>query len=132
MGGAVQVGPVNTVYENGRTVGRSACPLETAVRLAIIGNEMDAGVCPEFSEGRARRAFGRALSAPLYGSIHAFARVVRTAPPAIVGRPRRPAARFKSPVAVLLGPTPGAPLIVRRARVLASAARPAGQRQQRT
>ena len=54
-------------------------PLEAAVRMAIIGNLLDAGAKTQLDESAVRAAFEDALTAPLRGSVEAFARAIRQA-----------------------------------------------------
>ncbi len=52
-------------------------PLDAAVRLAIIGNLLDAGAKTQLDAASVHAAFEGALSAPLRGSIDEFAEAIR-------------------------------------------------------
>lgn len=54
-------------------------PLEAAIRLAIVGNLLDAGAKTQLNDEAVRGAFESALSAPLLGSIPEFAQAVQDA-----------------------------------------------------
>jgi hypothetical protein len=54
-------------------------PMEAAIRLAIVGNLLDAGAKTQLNDEAVRTAFEGALSAPLLGSIPEFAQAVQNA-----------------------------------------------------
>ncbi len=54
-------------------------PMEAAIRLAIIGNLLDAGAKTQLNDEAVRTAFEGALSAPLLGSIPEFTQAIQDA-----------------------------------------------------
>ena len=54
-------------------------PLEAAVRMAIVGNLLDAGAKTQLSDDAVPAAFEDALAAPLLGSVAEFAEAIRHA-----------------------------------------------------
>ncbi len=54
-------------------------PLEAAVRLAIIGNLLDAGAKTQLDDAAVLAAFAEALTAPLRGSVGALANAIQQA-----------------------------------------------------